>query len=404
MISEFVDEIRRKNGLVAGGMFFFDSPGHMLSESDYLLRKIKIDPQLKRRHVTVILPLAKFSKVVGEILNNSGFHVVWHENAKILLREIQLFHPDLIIDVGQASWKLVLHNDSPHKIGNLDRHALAWGLNADEFINQYINLLKAWSQTENWYPLKIGLEKQKPERSFLSRFNNTRFLSLLKKNKYAVLQIKNKTGNGTLRLFDGEVYKQALGYLRDNGYTIILGGREPMLDEFRAFGVIDYPRSLFASPRNDFHLFANADVALVSPSGAAFFADVLSIKSCQIGNWTLMPQPSSQTVHVPCRLRNIKSGELLTFAQQASAFVAGYDPLIGPAAFDRNSYEPVLPTAEEILKGLDEAVKISAAPISLYQNRIQDIDPVGLWACARSRFSTFFIENNMDFLAESCPV
>ena len=55
MLSQFIDNIRKANRLIAGGMFFFDSPGHMLSESDFLLRLISHYPLIKARSPVVIL-------------------------------------------------------------------------------------------------------------------------------------------------------------------------------------------------------------------------------------------------------------------------------------------------------------------------------------------------------------
>ena len=97
MIDKLVDNIRKSNRLVVGGMFFFNSPGHMLAESDYFLRKIIQDMDVRQRSPIIFLPPTPFAMVISDLLKIHGVTIVMDPNAPLIIREIQLFHPDLIL-------------------------------------------------------------------------------------------------------------------------------------------------------------------------------------------------------------------------------------------------------------------------------------------------------------------
>jgi putative glycosyltransferase (TIGR04372 family) len=389
MISNFVANLRRANCLVAGGMFFYSSPGHMLQETDLLLRQIRVHPRFESCNAVVLLPPTDMSVFLGEILKRHGVQVIIDPNAPVILREIQLFYPELVFDVGLAHWKLIRPDDSPRVIGDLYPLNFGWALRSEEFMAQTIRTHEAWRATAGQSPLREALDQIPGDPAFISR---------LKAKKYAVVQIKSVTGNGTARLFPGEVYKPALEFLRDNGYAIVLGGREPMPEVFREFDVWDYPRSPFASPKNDFYLFAHAAVGLVSPSGAGLFCDTLGTPCCQIGSWTLIPHPSAKTIVVPSRLKARATGEVLSFSRQAAGLVTGYDSVLGVAPFNSAAYEDIPPDAEDIERGLREALRPFPQPEHPGQATIRSLDPVGMWRIAASRFSPAFLNRYPEFI------
>lgn len=388
MITKLVENVRKAGGRVIGGMFFHASPGHMLSETDNLLRLARTHPELRRHPPIVFLQPTDMAKVAAEILAAHRIQTVLDNQAMGLLREIQLFHPDVVFDVGQAHWKLVLEDKASHPIGDLFPLNFGWALRPDEFTAQHVRLLQAWKATSGQHPIREGFARLKGDPALLDR---------LHENKYVVLQIKAVTGNGTIRLLSGEAYKPALGYLRDNGYSIILGGREPMLEEFRAFDVWDYPRSTFVSPRNDFFLIGNAAAGVFTPSGAGYFCDTLGVPYCQIGNWTLMPQPGFATQHLPCRLRERSSGRILGFRDQARAFVEGYDRLIGPARFDSARFEDLQPDGSQILAAVRDV--LHPPPPSDQDEEVRRLDPIGMWKAACGRFAPSFLKTHPEFLA-----
>ena len=390
MLSNFIANLRKANCLVAGGMFFYISPGHMLLETDLLLRQVRSHPVFLTHTAVVILPPTDMALMLVEILKRHGVQTIIDANAGTILREIQLFYPELVFDIGQAHWKLVLPDKSPRVIGDLFPLNFGWALRSEEFMAQTIRVHEAWRATAGQCPLREALDQIPGDPAFIAR---------LKVQKYAVIQIKSVTGNGTARLFPGEVYKPSLEFLRDNGYAIVLGGREPMPEVFHEFDVWDYPRSSFACPKNDFYLFAHAAVGLVSPSGAGLFCDTLGTPCCQIGSWTLIPHPSEKTIVVPSRLKVRASGALLSFTQQAAGLVEGYDPVLGPAPFNSAFYEDVPPDAEDIERGLREALRPFPQPEHPAQATIRSLDPVGMWRIAASRFSPAFLNRYSEFIA-----
>jgi putative glycosyltransferase (TIGR04372 family) len=393
MISQFVEGLRRANRLVAGGMFFFDSPGHMLSETDRLIRLIRYDPAIRARSPLVLLPPTAMAKILAEILRVNGVQAVLEPQAIVILREIQLFHPDLVLDIGQAHWKLVLPDPSPRRCGDLYPLNFAWALRREEFVAQLVRFHEAWNATRGQLPLRDGLAKIPIDPAFFD---------FLGGGKYAVLQIKARVGNGTARLLPGDVYGPALGQLKDEGYKLVLGGREPMLEDFRRYGVIDYAGSPFANPRNDFHLFARASIGLVSPSGAGLFCDTLGIPCCQVGSWTLIPHPSEKTLMVPSRVRRLGTTDALTFREQVASFREMYDDVLGPAAFDAKRFEDIPPDAEEISAALRETIAGPAAvpPVvaESHRERLRALDPAGTWSVAASRMSSTFLLKHPEYL------
>lgn len=390
MIANFVNTVRKANRLVVGGMFFFNSPGHMIAESDYLLRLISRYPLIKARSPIVILPPTPMATMIGDILKLNGVTVFMDPNAVGILREIQLFHPDLILEVGQAHCKLVVPDTRGRGCGDLGALNLCWALHGDEFMTQLVNWHEAWNATRGELPLRDAV---------MAMSVDATLLALLEKRPYAVLQIKTTVINGTARVLPGEAYRPALELLRDEGYSIILAGREPMPEEFKRFGVFDYPRSQFANPKNDFFLFSRAKVGLVSPSGAGLFCDTLGVPCCQIGSYTLLAHPSEKTLMVPSRLTHKDTSQVLSFSAQAMAFRLMYHEVNGPGFFDTKNYVDIPPTPEDILAGLHETLhgsSPSAVPYPLA--RLQQLDPIGIWRVSASKISSAFLGKHPDFI------
>lgn len=396
MIRDFVKTVRQSHRLVAGGMFFFESPGHMLSEIDYLLRLVDQYPLIRARMPIVMLPPVPMALMLKELIEAReapGVQVFIEKEAAAVLREIQLFHPDLVLDIGMAHWKLTVGDKSHRGVGDLYPLNFGWAQRRDEFIMQMIRMHEAWNVTRGRLPLREGLARLAPD---------PEFGALLDGRKYAVIQIKARIGNGTVRLLPGNVYAPALARLKDEGYALILAGREPMLEEFKRFDVYDYPRSKFVSPRHDFFLFGRAGLGLVSPSGAGLFCDTLGVPCCQIGSWTLIPHPSEKTVAVPTRLRPRTPGaKILTFAQQAAALHSTYDEVMGPACFDAKKFEDLPPAPEDIAAGVAETLHPEHVPGEVLRSHAQAlrrIDPLGMWKATASRMASTFLGKYPDYL------
>jgi putative glycosyltransferase (TIGR04372 family) len=266
-------------------------------------------------------------------------------------------------------------------------------LRRDEFIQQWVNIHKLWNATRGKFPLRDALGKIPCD---------PKFQELLHKKKYAVLQRKNAVINGTTRILTDEYYRPTLEMLRDNGYSIILAGREPMLDVFKKYDVLDYPSSKFVSARNDFHLFSNASLGVVSPSGASFFCDTLGVPACQYAPWNLLPQPSEKTITVPTRLKKRNASQILTFTQQIRAFLETYDEARGPGLFSADALEDIQPDPEDIRAGvqevLDENLRTSQVARD-HASKIRSLDKGAIWESNGSILSSTFLTNHPEYLA-----
>jgi len=393
MIDQFVDNFRKSNRLVVGGMFFYNSPGHMLAESDYLLRSILHDPQVRQRSPVTFLPPTPFSLVIAELLKAHGLTVVVDASAPLINREIQLFYPELIHDVGVAHFKLTTPSAARGPICTSSHLEFAWALHRDELTAQWVRLYKLWNATRGQHPLRDALTKIPCD---------PHFLEVLHKSKYAVLQIKSAIVNGTVRLLPADYYKPTLEMLRDRGFSIILGGREPILEEFKHYGVYDYPRSKFVSPQNDFFLFRHASLGVASPSGAGYFCDALGVPLCQYAPWTLQPHPGENTIMVPSRIRKKNTTALLTFTQQIRAFLDNYNEVRGPGLFHADVLEDLPPSPDDICAGACELIdpSLRSSQIARQQAAIlQSLDPGGMWASTASTIASSFLTNHPEYLA-----
>jgi len=392
MIDQILDNIRKSNRLVAGGMFFFNSPGHMLAESDYLLRKIIEDPQVRQRAPIVFLPPTPFSTVIGDLLKIHGVAVVMDPNSHIIVRNIQLFYPELILDVGVAHFKLTTPPAARGPVCTSSHLEFAWALHRDELTAQWVRLYKLWNATPGRLPLREALAKLPGE---------PKFLEILQKGKYAILQIKNSIVNGTVRLLPADYYRPTIEMLRDRGYSIILAGREPMHDEFKRYGIFNYPASPFVSPKNDFFLFNHASLGVASPSGAGYFCDSLGIPLCQYAPWTLQPHPSPKTIMVPSRIRKRHSPGILTFTQQIRAFLENYNEVRGPGTFNADALEDVPPSGEDLCAGACELVENSIRDSEVAREqaaKIRSLDKGGMWESTSSTIASTFLTSHPEYL------
>jgi len=393
MIDRFIANLVGSNRLIAGNIFFFHSPGHILPEIDYLMRQIRINPNIANRRPVVFLQPTPICSFVAELLKKLSISFVLDENAFHLGREIQLFYPQLVLATGIAHFRIAMPPEQRRKIATSSPAHLAWALTCEGLNQQWCDIFKAWRGTEGYFPLREALD-QIP--------GDPKFISLLKRKKYVVLQRKAQVVNGTVRILDDAFFEPTLAFLKDFGYEIILAGREPVLDVYKKYGVFDYPSSQFVSPKNDFYLFRNADFGIISPSGAGYFCDTLGIPHCQYAPWTLQPNPSPRTIMVPTQLRDRTSGNVLTFSEHIHAFIQNYDEVIGPAYFNQAKFEDLPPTGDDLVNGVKELLSYKTCSTDAERNdadRIRTLDASGMWKCTQSRIASSFLNRHPEFVA-----
>jgi hypothetical protein len=101
---------------------------------------------------------------------------------------------------------------------------------------------------------------------------------------------------------------------------------------------------------------------------------------------------------VPSRLKEIASGKILSFVQQALAFRQVYHPVKGPGHFNTSIYEDIPPSPEEIRAGLQEAIQGPSSSPPYPAATIRKLDPIGMWRAAASRLSPAFLAAHPEFL------
>lgn len=393
MIEKFIATVKNSNRLVVGGMFFFNSPGHMLAEADHILRRIIADPSVGERSPIVLLPPTPLTIVIAELLKHHGVTVVMDPKAEIIARQIEFFYPELVLDVGVAHFKLTTPPHARSVITTKSQLELGWALRRDELTEQWIRLCKLWNATSGRHPLREALDKLPcdPE-----------FKEIITGRKYAVLQIKTAVVNGTVRLTPPQHFTPTLEMLKDEGFSVIFAGRESMPEEFHRYGVFNYANSKFASPLNDFFVFRYAQLGIVSPSGAGLFCDVLDIPSCQYAVWSLWPHPGLKTIMVPSRLRKHTSPQILTFTQQIGAFLENYDGVKGPGAWYPDLLEDIPPSGEDIRAGvaelLDKSIR-SSRIARQHDARIRSLDKGGMWEVAGSTVASTFLTAHPEYVS-----
>lgn len=393
MIDTFIANLLGSNRLIAGSICFFSAPGHVLPETDYLLRQIRLNQGIARRRPVVFLNPTPLSSFVAELLRKLSITVVLDENAFHFAREIQLFYPQMVVETGISHFRIAMPMEQRRKIATSSTAHLAWALTCDGLSQQWCDIFKAWRRTEGYFPLREALD-QIP--------GDPQFINQLKRKRYVVLQRKSQIVNGTVRILDDAFFEPTLAFLKDSGYDIVLAGREPMLDVYKKYGVFDYPGSPFVNPKNDFYLFRNADFGIISPSGAGYFCDTLGIPHCQYAPWTLQPNPSPRTIMVPTRLRERDTGNLLSFSQQVLAFMTNYDEVMGPGHFSNEKFEDCPPTGEDLLLGVQELLAAKTCSTDAERTDAKTIcalDASTMWKCTQSRMASSFLNRHRDYVA-----
>jgi putative glycosyltransferase (TIGR04372 family) len=393
MIDKFIDYLKKSNRLIAGGMFFYASPGHMLAESDYLLRKMIEDPLVRAKAPMMFLVPTPFTVVIADLLKQLNVTSVLDPNAHAISREIQTFYPELVYDVGVAHFKLTPPPGGRAPICMATQLELAWAIRRDQLTQQWVRMYKAWNATRGRFPLREALDMIPCDPAFEA---------FLPKKKYAVLQIKTNIVNGTVRVLTPDFFFPTLEMLRDKGYAVVLVGREKMPEEFKRYDVLDYAGSKFASPRNDFYVFRRASIGVASPSGAGYFCDAMGVPLCQYAPWTLQPHPGERTIMVPSRIRRKESPAILTFSQQIATFLELYDEIKGPGIFHPEAIEDIPPTAEDIRAGVEELFndELRTSPLAQKQAAtIRSLDKGGMWETTASTVASTFLTSHPEYLA-----
>lgn len=179
-----------------------------------------------------------------------------------------------------------------------------------------------------------------------------------KGGKVAAVHIRTAQSSGNAGPSETGGYASALALLKDEGYSIVFIGREPMPQDWKHFGVVNYSQSRLASFENDFKIAKRADLAITGASGVSAFFIVLD-KPCLMLNTKLMAIPAMgrRTIYTPALAIDKSTGRVHDFLES----------LLGCGKYGIDGYRPEQtylqhPTEEEILVGVQEVMALAAAP------------------------------------------
>lgn len=130
------------------------------------------------------------------------------------------------------------------------------------------------------------LEKNKPLNRAVDIVANLKICNQLKdltREPYFVLQIKDIVSNGTALVSRPSAFIEAIKCIQEDGFKVVLGGREKLPFCLQGLGIIEYSTMACASVKNDFWLVANAQFVISSPSGFNYIPFVLNKKTLVYG-------------------------------------------------------------------------------------------------------------------------
>ena len=239
--------LKDNNNLIAANMLYPWAPGHMISELDNLLRMIRVGDVPP--NVACLVPVAEnpitatIAEIYAPLLNE--LRIVYVPNNAIYLwsREIARACPDMVVDVGLSHVKYALKTMEENRL-SMYQGLLHHVITNQGVVRDNVAWAKRRSQSMDYRPLSRLPEMGDDLRRFLGD----------RCEKIAVIHSRSVIANAGVTSPPEQFYS-SLGFLRDTGHTIVFVSREPYVEEFNRFGVLNYAESPVASFRNDLHLF-----------------------------------------------------------------------------------------------------------------------------------------------------
>ena len=318
---------------IAQGVF-----GHLIAEIDNYLR-FRICEKLDSSHPCVFL--GEEDSLTSEILN---FYDDFFEAVSLNVSHkkfgdiVANCHPDLTLDVGISSYK-VAPPARGYAFTEIIGHTFAFRtgyLNGSYW--DHIQYYKRMRGTANLHPMRLETPCPSELRDFVDR--NGKPIVIIQQRQ--IVSAANKI------IAVDELYRPALEYINEKGYTLVFVGREVYPESWRELGVIDYANSHFASFQNDSHLFRLASYALLAASGTKWLAEVQDTPFLQINNSQGANLPfSGKSITLPSKWMNEHDGKMcsaLEHIRNNLYYGAGSPPGLYAQSV----------TAQDILEGVQE--------------------------------------------------
>ena len=363
-----------------------EGTGHIVSDVDNFLRLKKIGKITSNsRYIFIRRRCDALSKGFIEVYKK---HFFFASNSTLIynmLLPILMAYPELTIDCGLSRIKTLTDAGKEYFYLNKNSWQISKGLGYEQWINYY----KLRASTESYAPLLDGNWESRSLDKFLG--------SNFQKQKYALIHIKTRALNATSEITNIETYIPALEYLLEQGYTLVLIGREQAPQKFLNLGVKNYANSGIQSFRNDLCLIMKSSVCLISGSGMAWLPDVMNKPIVYLNSWHIF-NPPYRGIYVPSLVKR-NSGSCLKFLDQYKLYMDMEDH--GDESFPYANYIPRNATADEVFEAVKESVNVGfenkTLPKSSHQLQFDEIAPA-LHAFSNARISNYFINKHSDLL------
>jgi putative glycosyltransferase (TIGR04372 family) len=367
-----------------------DGVGHIVTELDNFLRAKQLG-ELEDRQYILLRRSSIYSRPVVELYGRSFHRAIASTFVYELALPLLIPRSELVHDAGMSRLKWQIGPEG-RRVQPLARQSYLWQLSKEEQRESWREYYRRRRLTAGGHPLRqAALDNGIIERLLGAR-----------PKKLALIQVKRDRMNATGMPTDPQSYVLALERLRDEGYTLVLAGREAMPEELRDMFAADYAAWPSASFRNDLALFACADVAICGGSGLAWLPDCLGVPYLYLNSWHLAMQVYSPLCVVVPALASTRSLGPLTFAEQIELYENAPDA--GAEVFPAHTHMARNASTEEIEAGLCELLELARdwRPRSEIQERYACLpNRAGLLADAEARVSERFLRAHADRFCES---
>jgi putative glycosyltransferase (TIGR04372 family) len=362
--------------------------GHNTIELDYFLRLLQSGRLPARRYVLLRKPNGFHNDTLTLYRHYFWFAAknVWLNN---FLAPIIARYKDMQLNVGLSRLRWQLRDDgsfNPPPPGQTYLYQVSKIENRAECMRYFA--LRA--TTKNITPLKDGLKIEPKLMAFLGG----------QSDRLALIHIKYHVGNATARPTDPRTYLSTIHWLQEQGFRVVMIGREKMPEDFGALGVLDYANSSLASYRFDLELVAHASIVITAGSGIALMPDCMSIPLVYLNSWHLgMPLPSERCVIVPTLVSKRADARILTIKEQCELYWALEDD--GDEVFPTRDYEARDASEDEVLEATKEALALEPeAALSELQGAYRAQTMKDHAALVDARISQYFINKHMEIIED----
>lgn len=320
-----------------------DGIGHIMEELHYFFKMVRAGKNDGTKLYVWIRKSTTFSKTCVRFYGKGFSWAVANNLLYYLSLPLIYRYRSIGLDSGWARTKRRLTADNKYYKPAQGKNYL-YQISRKEGRRRWHDFILINSQQPDYFPLREMLppDQNNPLMTFLGD----------KTEKLALIHVKTLVGNATAKLTDAGTYIDALSYLSDSGYRLVLVGREQMPTQFLRFNMLNYSESEFATFENDIRIFSIAKIAVVAGSGIALLPSCLNVPYVYMNSWHLtMPSSHKMCVVAPTLVKNI-DGKLLKFVDQIKLHESLPD--FGPENFPSWLYEARDITSNEMLEAVIE--------------------------------------------------